>query len=351
MENGYNNAQPQRQQRPQRPRRRTAKTAKGGLLAQLKQKPIIYHAVLICLTLAAIILFSSLLMNIITRHGTHRTVPDFMGVKIAEAEQMAKKNKLEIIINDSLFVPAYEGGIVLDQLPKGGVEVKAGRKVYVTINSFRQKMVAVPYVAGRSLRQAKNMLEVAGLEIEKLIYEEDIATNYVLGEYVGHEQITDQSKVEIEMGSGVILKVGVQQEKNSTIVPKAIGQSLQAAKSRLWEQGLNIGKINFDEGINLLNQKDARIYRQSLAHNATATLGASVDLWLTLDEKLVEKNSNASDKAARELEEERLEAEEALRDSLEQAEAAERNALLNAIEQSNEQSADIVETEEDEFFQ
>jgi beta-lactam-binding protein with PASTA domain len=248
-------------------------------------------------------------------------------------------------------VPAYEGGVVLDQLPKGGVEVKSGRKVYVTINSFRQKMVKVPYVAGRSLRQAKNMLEVAGLEIEKLIYEDDIATNYVLGEYVGHEQVTEDSKLEIEMGSGVILKVGVQSDKNSAIVPKAIGQSLQAAKSRLWEQGLNIGKINFDEGINLLNQKDARVYRQSLSHNSTAKLGSAVDLWLTLDDKLVEKNSTASDKAARELEEERLKAEEALRDSLEQAETAARTELLNAFEQQTQQSANVVETEEDEFFQ
>ncbi len=336
---------------PIRPRRRPRKAAKQSLWAGIKQRPLIYHAILICGVLAAIIIFSSILMNVITRHGTHRTVPDFMGVKIAEAEQMAKKSKLEIIINDSLFVPAYEGGIVLDQLPKGGVQVKAGRKIYVTINSFRQKMVAVPYVAGRSLRQAKNMLEVAGLEIEKLIYEEDIATNYVLGEYVGHEQVTDESKVEIEMGSGVILKVGVQPEKNSTIVPKAIGQSLQGAKSRLWEQGLNIGKINFDEGINLLNQKDARVYRQSLAHNSTSTLGATVDLWLTLDEKTVEKSSNASDKAARELEEERLKAEEALRDSLEQADKAAREELLNALEQTQQQSSEIVESEEDEFFQ
>ena len=318
---------------------------------RLKSSPVAYHAVLIMLSLAGVIFLSSIMMNIITRHGTHRTVPDFMGAKIAQAQQMAKDAKLEIIINDSLFVPAYEGGGVVDQLPKGGVEVKAGRKVYVTINSFREKMVQVPYVAGRSLRQAKNMLEVAGLGIEKLVYEEDIATNYVLGEYVGTKQITDQSKVEIEMGSGVILKVGVQPENNTTIVPKAIGQSLQAAKSRLWEQGLNIGKVNFDDGINLLNQKNARVYRQSLAHNATANLGATVDLWLTLDDDVVEKSSAVSDKAARELEEERLQAEEAKRDSLEQAQAVEQAQALQVFEQSSNQAANVVETEEDEFFQ
>lgn len=318
---------------------------------RLKASPVAYHGVLICMSLAGIILLSSIMMNIVTRHGTHRTVPNFMGVKIAEAQRLAESSKLQIIINDSLFVPAYEGGVVLDQLPKGGVEVKAGRKVYVTINSFREKMVQVPYVAGRSLRQAKNMLEVAGLGIEKLVYEEDIATNYVLGEYVGTKQITEDSKVEIEMGSGVILKVGVQLENNSTIVPKAIGQSLQAAKSRMWEQGLNIGKVNFDEGVNLLNQKNARVYRQSLAHNSTAKLGATVDLWLTLDEKVVESNSAASDKAARELEEERLKAEEALRDSLEQVQVVEQAQELKAFQQGGSQVENVVETEEDEFFQ
>ena len=322
----------------------------AGWIERLKASPVAYHAVLIALTLLVIILLSSILMSVITRHGTHRTVPDFMGVKIADAERIAKNERLDIIINDSLFVPAYEGGVVLDQLPKGGVEVKAGRKVYVTINSFREKMVEVPYVAGRSLRQAKNMLEVAGLGIEKLVYEEDIATNYVLAEIVEGREMTRDTKVEIEMGSGVVLKVGVEPDRNTTIVPKTIGQSLQSAKSRLWEQGLNIGKVNFDEGVNLLNQKDARVYRQSLNHNATASLGATVDLWLTLDEKAVEKNSQASDKQARELEEERLKLEEALRDSLEQAEATQRQDLMKALQQSSAQSANVTETDEDEFF-
>lgn len=335
-------------------KRRRRAPKKGGtiqtLIAKLKQSPIAYHAVLIACTVVGIIVVSSIAMMIITRHGTHRTVPDFMGVKIAQAERLADDSGLEIIINDSLFVPAYEGGVVLDQLPKGGVHVKAGRKVYVTINSFREKMVKVPYVAGRSLRQAKNMLEVAGLGIEKLIYEEDIATNYVLAEYVGSQEIKSESAVEIEMGSGVILKVGVEPEKGAVIVPKTIGQSLQTAKSRLWEQGLNVGKINFDEGITLLNQKDARVYRQSIGHNAMAQLGDAVDLWLTLDGAVVEKNSAASDKVASELEEQRLEAEQAKKDSLEQAETVNRNEVMKALQESAKLNENITQTDEDEFF-
>lgn len=316
-------------------------------IERLRESPIAYNVVAIVLILVAITAACSLLMMIITRHGTHRTVPDFTGITLDEAQVVAKDRGLNIIINDSLYVPAYDGGIVLDQLPLAGVEVKAGRKVYVTINSFRQKTVKVPYVAGRSLRQAKNMLEVAGLGIEKLVYVEDIATNYVLAEFVDGKEVSHGSSIEIEMGSGVTLRVGMEPDKRTTIVPKAIGQSLQSAKSRLWEEGLNVGKVTFDDGIDLLNEKDARVYRQSVSHNATASLGAAIDLWLTLDEKEVEKNSAASDKAAKKLAEERMQQEQERQDSLEQAE---RNDVVRALQQSSAMQDEVTETDEDEFF-
>ncbi len=326
--------------------------ARGGerasaLIERLRRSPVAYHVLLIVLTLTAIIVVSSLLMMFITRHGTHRTVPDFMGVKIAEAQRAAQKSGLEIIVNDSLFVSAYEGGIVLDQLPKGGVEVKAGRKIYVTINSFRQKMVKVPYVAGRSLRQAKNMLEVAGLGIERLVYETDIATNYVLAEYADDREIGQDSDVQIEMGSGVVLKVGVEPEKNTTIVPKTIGQTLQEAKSRLWEQGLNVGEVTFDNDVDLLDRKNARVYSQSLGHNAGARLGTAVSLRLTLDEALVERVGKASDKMARELAEQRLREEQERLDSLE---SAERDDVVRALRESGAAHEEVSTTDEDEFF-
>ena len=50
------------------------------------------------------------------------------------------------------------------------------------------------------------------------------------------------------MGSGVTLYVGVEEGYASTIVPQVVGQPLAQAKGRLWELGLNIGRIDFDEG-------------------------------------------------------------------------------------------------------
>ena len=124
--------------------------------------------------------------------------------------------------------------------------MKPGRTVYITINSFRQKMVPVPYVAGRSLRQAKNMLEIAGLEIAELIYRPDMATNYVLEEYCEGKPVTPTTRMEAEMGSGVTLYVGVEDGYGTTIVPRLVGLPLAQAKGRLWELGLNVGRVDFD---------------------------------------------------------------------------------------------------------
>ena len=261
--------------------------------------PLAYNLLLIAAIILAMAVVAHVVMQIGTRHGSRRTVPDFSGVQLLEAQRLARRHDLKLQINDSLFVPAYEGGIVLDQLPKGGVEVKPGRTVYITINSFRQKMVPVPFVADRSLRQAKNMLEIAGLEIAQLIYRPDMATNYVLDEYFGRQRITETTRVEAEMGSGVTLYVGVQPGHNVTVVPQIIGLSLRDAKSRLWELGLNVGKVAFDDGINLLNQKDAHVYMQSPKAERHVAPGAKVDLQLTLDgQKVTARLRDAEEQAA-----------------------------------------------------
>ena len=288
----------------------------SSLWQRLRANRLLWNLFLILCIMLALAIAAHLLMQIATRHGARRTVPDFSGITLHDAERLAAKHDLELHINDSLFVPAYEGGIILDQLPEQGVEVKPGRTVYVTINSFRQKMVPVPFVAGRSLRQAKNMLEIAGLEIKELIYRPDIATNYVLEQYFDRQPITAESRIEAEMGSGITLYVGVDEGDNLTFAPQVVGLALRDAKSRLWESGLNVGKVIYEEGINLLNQKDARVYAQSNPAEQALSLRAAVDLMLTLDLERVKKERNEAEKLAREAAEERLRLEKEQADSL-----------------------------------
>ena len=285
-------------------------------LSRLRRHPLLWNLALIAAIILAMAVAAHILMQLGTRHGARRTVPDLSGVQLDQAQRIARKHDLQLHINDSLFVPAYEGGIVLDQLPEGGVEVKPGRTVYITINSFRQKMVPVPYVAGRSLRQAKNMLEIAGLEIAELVYRADMATNYVLEEYCEGKPVTPTTRMEAEMGSGVTLYVGVEEGYGTTIVPRLVGLPLAQAKGRLWELGLNVGRVDFDEGVNLLNQKDTRVYIQTPGAERSAALGSKVDLRLTLDEKKLARYRAEAEKQAAVAAEERRAEEQQRADSL-----------------------------------
>ena len=307
---------------------------------QLKRHPIAYNLVLIAMVVLGIALVSYIAMALGTRHGMRRTVPDFTGLRIDDAEYYASRRGLHIVVNDSLYVPAYPGGMVLDQLPKGGVDVKSGRKIYVTINSFKQKMVPLPYVAGRSLRQAKNMLESAGLAIAELVYVEDIATNYVLAEFYDGVEIKSDSRMKAEAGSGITLHVGLASCDGITGVPRLIGRSLFDARSKIWESGLNVGKIEYDEGITMLNRNDARVYRQSLPAGGRTAYGSKVALVLTLDAEKVAAAETESSRRAQQLLDEQASA-----DSVADTEAARQRAA------QEEQAMQSAENSEDEFFQ
>lgn len=289
---------------------------KETFLRYKRQYPLLWHLLLISLTILALALASHFLMQIGTRHSARCTVPDYSGVHINEALKTARKSDLKILINDSLFVPAYDGGVILDQLPEGGTEVKPGRTVYVTINSFQEKMVPVPFVAGYSLRQAKNMLETGGLEIEKLVYEPDLATNYVLAEYCKGRPVLEHTRMTTEFGTGITLHVGMHGGMGYTIVPMTVGLSLKDAKSRLWESGLNVDKIEFDEGINLLNRKNARVYMQTPEARRGMPLGTGVRLRLTLDTDKLHKEKVKADRRANEIEQNERRIDLMRRDSL-----------------------------------
>ncbi len=271
------------------------------------------------LAFCALVVFAgitALALNIFTRHNQSLPVPDLIGIHITDARQMAQREGLRLEILDSIYAPIYGGGAVIEQLPTGGTEVKKGRRILVTITSHQQKMVPVPFVTGFSLRQAKNMIEMAGLEIGELRYVSNIATGNVLAELVGRDTVRRNSNLSLEAGSGVTLVVGQAPETPWSPVPRVVGLSLSQAKSLLWERGFNVGDIRRDEGINLINQKDAAVYSQSPGFGRLAASGTRVSIGVTLDEKKIADGVAAADRESRRLIQEQEAARAAAADTL-----------------------------------
>ena len=124
------------------------KTEKSGnscvkkILSNIYMRNIIY-AVLI---FTALIFASKWFLSCYTRHSESFPVPDFKGIHIDDAKNLAAENSIRIEISDSLFTVSSPAGTVLEQNPKANVHVKKDRMIYVTVNCISPKKVEVPNV-------------------------------------------------------------------------------------------------------------------------------------------------------------------------------------------------------------
>lgn len=101
-----------------------------------------------------------------TQHGESVTVPKVSGMFVDEAVSIFNKEGLVCAVVDSSYRKGVAPGSILDQSPVAGMKVKAGRTVYLTINSLSVPLQAVPDVADNSsARQAEAKLLAAGFKL------------------------------------------------------------------------------------------------------------------------------------------------------------------------------------------
>ena len=301
------------------PKPKSSTSTKQGIVGFYQRYPIISHLILmVILGIVAILLLLGFLKQG-TRHGKSIEVPNFVGMNIDEARQVADDESLNIIVRDSIFDVDLPGGTVVDQLPRTSsvrdVTVKPGRKIYLTINAYSRRMVDIPFVAKQTLRQALNQVERAGLTINELVYEPDMtSTDYVLRQYVGGREILPTTKRTAAVGTGVTLRVSYRQDELYVTVPRLVGLSLQQAKSALWDNGLNVGKIVYDQSVDdIISRRQARVYKQSQSLGSRLGRGSEVTLYLSCDEQLVDSLSVEATKQLKALETKRRKEQEALK--------------------------------------
>ena len=298
----------------------TNKRSNGGFVERIgdmfKRRPIIMHLLTMVIVGIALLVLLHVGLLVGTRHNDTIVVPDFRGMVIDEAKDLASDKKLNIIVRDSIFDVDLPGGTVVDQLPRTAdvrdVTVKPGRKIYVTINAYTRRMVDVPYVAKQTLRQALNQIERSGLSIKELIYEADLtSTDYVLRQEVNGKEITPSSNVSVQVGTGVTLYVSYRRDEQHTVVPRLAGLSLAQAKKSIWDSGLNVGEVKYDNSVeDIIMYHKARVYHQSVAQNLSTSRGREVSLYLTCDQELIDSAKLVSENEMKRYEKQRRKAEE-----------------------------------------
>ena len=237
----------------------------------------------------ALAVVANILLGIFTHHGKVITVPDMVGLSVREADRVADSTGVRIDVVDSIYVRGMAKGAVYKQNPAAGASVKKGRRIMLTINATVPKKVTMPNLVGYSMRQAKAELSSRGLNLGKLVYVDDIATNNVLKQQQRGRDVRPGSSV--ESGSDIDLVVGLNGSDNRTYVPNVRGMKYIRAVDVIHENSLNISSLIFDESVRNYNDSiNSVVYRQSPgASSAPSLMGSSVSLYLTVDPERIPK--------------------------------------------------------------
>lgn len=200
------------------------------------------------------------------------TVPSVVGLTQEEAIKKLEDEDLEVVIKDTTFDKKYPEGIITKQNPKEGEVVKEGRRVYLFVSGGEQ-MVVMPLLKGRTLQQAKVLLEKFGL---RLGYVEEIASDKTIG-IIFDQQYIEGTKLKKGSTVNIAISIGAETEEGIT-VPDLIGKSLTEAQQILADSSLGVGKLNYQPSHSLLPNT---ILDQYPSKGNKLKPGEKVDLFIT----------------------------------------------------------------------
>jgi beta-lactam-binding protein with PASTA domain len=223
-------------------------------------------------------------LNIYTRHGQARSVPDFHGLTLDESSTLARKNRLKLQVIDSVYTSLVPKGCVAEQNPLPGFKVKKRRSIMLTINAFNPEMVGVPNLVGLPYRQAIATIQSAGLEVGTRSYIPDLSENFVIKQLHNGKEVAEGDSIQKMSAIDLVLGKGLSNQR--TPVPDLIGLKLEAARNTLLYASLSLGAFVYDNTITTSDDSlNAFVFKQipEFKENSTLQLGSGLYVWLSVD--------------------------------------------------------------------
>lgn len=219
-----------------------------------------------------------------TRHDEFVEVPDLKGFHFTEIESFIEDNNLRYEVSDSVFDANQPRGVVLEQQPAAGLNVKPNRKIYITINSVVPPSVLLPELKDYTVRQVVNKIPTYGLKIDTIIYKPAECDNCVIGVLFEGKEIETGTRIEKGKSISIIVGEGIGTERVN--IPYLYKMNITEAKERLYSNGLNIGFVKFDTTVkNGLDSSTAFVWEQYPKYDSTSKVrqGQAINLNFTLD--------------------------------------------------------------------
>ncbi len=201
---------------------------------KIKSKPLIKNFLFAFLTAVIIVVATLIWLNYYTNHGEKIETPNFLGLSIEEANELADENNLRLTI-DSVYADKPKNTVIL-QSPKpfsDSVEswVKSNRIIYLTLVRKMEQKIKLPSIKDNSKSLAATKLTIAGLNMKwtpvPSPYKDVVLDVKFKGKSVKKGFVLPKnSTVEVIIGKGQNLTAQVQ-------VPNLVGKTISEANIEL----------------------------------------------------------------------------------------------------------------------
>lgn len=233
----------------------------------LKKLGIIFGALFVLF-----FLFNNVLMPLYVKQSETVEVPNVTGMNFRDAKRTIEEAGLEVKQGENRYDETKPIGMILDQNPPPGQDVKVGRRIYLYPCGGEQ-LIEVPKLTGRSLRDARFTLEQRGLEIG------DVVTKFS-NEYPDESIISQiiQPGSKVKRNSQIDLIVSNGPEIGSLRVPDLVGKTLDEARKIIIDSKLKIGKITYQASSDVTPGK---VLDQYPKKDKSANETTAVDLFIS----------------------------------------------------------------------
>jgi beta-lactam-binding protein with PASTA domain len=251
---------------------------------------MVFHLFLMGMSFLLLVFLIQFSLKLYTKHGNKIIMNSFRGMTVEKAEELAKKNRFDLIVNDSVYLVNEPGGLIVRHSPDSGSIVKRGRKVYLTITKKIAEEVnsgLFPDMYGKSYDNIKVLLERRyQLLTEVKEYRFDPGPeNVVLEAWYNDELIVNNKEQNKDLRipkGGTVSFVLSQREKGPIPVPNLTCLRFNAISFVLKSNELNLGAVLADPSVGQ-DTSSAWVISQSPRADSSATIdiGGSIDVQLS----------------------------------------------------------------------
>ncbi len=215
---------------------------KNNFWAYLKTKQFRITLLLAIGSVFAFVLLVFFGLSFYTRHGEGIPVPKLKGLTIEGALIIMKGEGFQYKI-DSVYVLDKPPGMVVEQDPDPGTNVKENRTIYLTIVTQLAPNIELPDLEPYTYREAVATITNYGLKVGDTSYRSDIARDRVLEVRFAGQPIKAGTK--LPKGSKIDLVLGNGAGAGDVQIPDLTNQDLDAAKFVIKNNGLALGTVTY----------------------------------------------------------------------------------------------------------